>query len=78
MIQMNRIVFNLADQWKKELKYTNFFEFWAKSNTLMSNDQIENYALKYIYPVIFFWAVELVILYNIPLAFIGLRKWYKG
>ena len=77
MIQMN-IVINLTDEWKKELKYTNFFVFWFKSNALMKNDQIQNLVFKYIYPVIFFWAVELVIIYNIPLAIIGLRKWFKG
>ena len=44
----------------------------------MFNTKIELGVFKFLYPVVFFWLVELTILINIPYAIIGLMKWIKG
>ena len=44
----------------------------------MWNPEIEAGAFQYIYPLVFFWLVELIILYNIPFAIIGFTKWMRG
>ena len=63
---------------KNELKYTNFFDFWWKSNVLRFNTHDEYKIIGIFYAFVFFWLIDGIILYNIPFAILGLKKLKRG
>jgi len=68
----------VSEVWSNELKYTNFFDFWWKSNILHFNYHDEYKIIGIFYALIFFWVIEGIILWNLPYAIIGLKKLKRG